>query len=268
MFPTCRRSPPLPRIGPVLRAMIVLLALIALPGNAAAQRETIQADTSDREIAIESDFTGARITVFGAVDNSRQEAANSGYYDIIMVIRGPSETVVAREKERFAGVWMNGRSAAFDHVPSYFALLSTRPLDEIADQNTLRRYGIEFNPKPQSGELAPPPDEFEKAIIDAKKRERLYVIDAFAVAFIGKSLFRGTIVLPAKVRVGGYSADVYLFRQGRLLNQHKTAITVHKAGIERQLTALAYNQPWVYGVLSVIVAVACGLAGWMLFSRN
>jgi uncharacterized protein (TIGR02186 family) len=206
--------------------------------------------------------------VFGAVDNSRQEAANSGYYDIVMVIRGPAETVVAREKQRVAGIWMNGRSEAFEQVPSFYAALSTRPLDEIADEVTLRRHSIEFNPKPKSGELSPPPDEFEKAIIEAREKERLYVIDPFAVAFIGSSLFRGTITLPAKVRVGTYVTEIYLFHQGQLLSRHKNAIHIHKVGIERQLTALAYDQPWIYGVLSVAVAVICGLLGWTLFSRN
>jgi len=257
----------------VLRFLGCLIAATLLTAAqpddpAAAERETIQTDTSDREIAIESDFTGARITVFGAVDNSKQEAANSGYYDVIMIIRGPAETVVAREKERVAGIWMNGRAASFNHVPSYYAALSTRPLDEIADENTLRRYGIEFNPKPQIGDNVPPPNEFERAIIEAKKRERLYVIDPFAVAFLGTSLFRGTVVLPAKVRVGNYSAEVYLFHQGKLLSQHNSTLRVHKAGIERQLTALAYDRPWIYGLLSVLVAVTCGLVGWTLFARN
>ena len=180
--------------------LTVMLTALALPGVAQAQRETIQADTSDRDIAIGSDFTGARITVFGAVDNSRQPAANSGYYDVIIVIRGPSETVIARAKERVAGIWVNGRSEAFEEVPSFYAALSTRPLDEIADDAALRRYGIEFNPKPQSGEASPAPDEFENAVIEAKKRERLYLIQPFSVAFLGTSLFRGTIALPTKVR--------------------------------------------------------------------
>lgn len=246
----------------------LLLMLLSWASPASAQKETIQVDTSDRVIAIESDFTGARITVFGAVDNSRQEAANSGYYDIVIVIRGPSETVVAREKERFGGMWVNGRASAFNHVPSFFAVLSTRPLDEIADDNLLRRHGIEFNPKPQHDGRAPLPDAFENAIIEAKKRDQLYIADPFAVAFLGKSLFRGTVTLPTKVKVGNYSAEVYLFQAGKLLSQHNTSLKVEKFGIERELTALAYDRPWIYGLLSVLLAVTCGLAGWTLFSRN
>jgi uncharacterized protein (TIGR02186 family) len=262
------------RIRPALIRLLLLILMLSIAPSAWAQgaaetgRESIQVDTSDREIAIESDFSGAKITVFGAVDNSRQQAANSGYYDIIIVIRGPSEDVVAREKERVVGIWVNGRSATFSHVPSFYAVLSTRPLDEIAEPGLLRRYGIEYNPKAAVGKTALPPDAFENAIIDAKKKELLYIVDPFAVAFLGKSLFRGTVTLPAKVKVGNYSAEVYLLHEGKLLNQHNSSLRVHKAGIERQLAALAYDRPWIYGLLSVAVAVACGLLGWTLFSRN
>jgi uncharacterized protein (TIGR02186 family) len=257
-----------------VRHLLLVLILLSIPplawaqGTAESGHESIQVDTSDREIAIHSDFSGAKVTVFGAVDNSRQEAANSGYYDIIIVIRGPSEDVVAREKKRVAGIWINGRSATFSHVPSFYAVLSTRPLDEIAEDSLLRRYGVDFNPKAAVGQSAPPPNAFESAIIDAKRKEQLYIVDPFAVAFLGKSLFRGTVTLPAKVKVGNYSAEVYLLREGKLLNQHNSSLRVHKAGIERQLAALAYNRPWIYGLLSVVVAVACGLLGWTLFSRN
>jgi uncharacterized protein (TIGR02186 family) len=258
---------------PALRHIVLAFAMLGLLRGGAVMaadtaRESIQMDTSDREIAIDSDFSGAKITVFGAVDNSRQEAANSGYYDIIIVIRGPSEKVVAREKERVVGIWVNGRSAAFSALPSFYAALSTRPLDEIADAGLLRRYGIEFNPKQPSGNSAPPPNEFENAVIQAKMKDQLYLVDPFAVGFLGKSLFRGTVSLPAKVKVGTYSAEVYLLHEGKLLNQHKSSLKIQRAGIERQLTALAYNRPWAYGLLSVAVAVFCGLAGWTLFSRN
>lgn len=262
------------RIRRAFARYVVLVLMALMPPLAWAQgagetgAESIQVDTSDREIAIESDFSGAKITVFGAVDNSRQLAANSGYYDIIIVIRGPSEDVVARKKERVAGIWVNGRSANFSHVPSFYAVLSTRPLDEIAEESLLRRYGIEFNPKAAVGSSAQPPNAFESAIIDAKRKDQLYIEDPFAVAFLGKSLFRGTVTLPSKVKVGNYSAEVYLLREGKLLNQHNSSLRVHKAGIERQLAALAYNRPWIYGLLSVAVAVSCGLLGWTLFSRN
>src|SRR5262245_53231252 len=51
-------------------------------------RETVQADVSTRSVAVTSSFTGTEIIVFGAVDNSRQQTAESGFYDIVIIIEG------------------------------------------------------------------------------------------------------------------------------------------------------------------------------------
>lgn len=247
--------------------VLCLTALGSASPGARAQTEAIEVDMSTHEIAIKPDFTGAEIVVFGAVDASKQSAAASGYYDVIMVIRGPAHSVVTRKKERIAGVWVNGGSEPFN-VSSFYAVLSTRPLDEIANSQTLRRYGIEFNPKPQNADSPPPPDAFEEALVRLKGQQALYVEKPFAVAFLGRSLFRGNVTLPTQVAEGQYTTQVYLLQGGKLLSRDDASLTVRKEGIERILYALAYKQPWLYGLGSVLLAVACGLLGWTLFSRS
>jgi uncharacterized protein (TIGR02186 family) len=260
------------RSGRSFRADALALLLCALcwlgPGSAAfAQSEGVEADMSAHEIAITSDFTGAEIVVFGAVDGSKQQAATSGYYDVIIVIRGPAQSVIVRKKDRVVGIWVNGSSEAFD-VSSFYAVLSTRPLDEIASKYTLRRYGIEFNPKPQNEEGPPPPDAFEEALVRIKGEQALYIEKPFAVAFLGRSLFRGNVTLPTQVAEGKYSAQIYLLQGGKLLGRDDVTLRVQKEGIERILYTLAYERPWLYGLLSVILAAACGLLGWTLFGRT
>ena len=249
-------------------AVTLYLAALAFVSNGArAQTESIEVDMSAHEIAIKSDFTGAEIVVFGAVDGSKQTAATSGYYDVIMVIRGPVHSVVTRKKERVAGVWVNGASESFN-VSSFYAVLSTRPLDEIASTQTLRWHGIEFNPKPQGADGPPAPDAFEQALVRLKGQQALYVEKPLAVTFLGRSLFRGNITLPTQVAEGEYSAQVYLLQGGKLLSRDDVSLTVRKEGIERVLYTLAYQRPWLYGLLSVVLAGTCGLLGWTLFSRN
>jgi uncharacterized protein (TIGR02186 family) len=251
-----------------LAAGVLCFAAPAVAQPAAtAPAEAVEADMSAHEIAIKSDFTGAEIVVFGAVDASKQPAAASGYYDVIMVIRGPVHSVVTRKKERVAGIWVNGPSEQFN-VSSFYAVLSTRPLDEIASAQTLRWYGIEFNPKLQNADGPTPPDAFEEALIRLKGEQALYVEKPFAVAFLGRSLFRGNVKLPAQVAEGQYSANVYLLQAGKLLSRDDVSLRVRKEGIERILYTLAFKRPWLYGVLSVLLAVVCGLLGWTLFSRN
>jgi len=252
----------------VFAACVLCLVLFAgaFPG-ARAQTETVEVDMSASEVAIKSDFTGAEIVVFGAIDASKQAAAAPAYYDVIMVIRGPMQSVVTRKKERMAGIWVNGQAETFI-VSSFYAVLSNRPLDQIANTQTLRSYGIEFNPKAQNADGRIPQDPFEDAMIRLKEQQALYVEKPSAVEFRGRSLFRGNVTLPTQVAQGRYTARVYLLRSGHLLSRDEVSLTVRKEGIERILYTLAYQRPWLYGVISVLLAVACGLLGWTLFARS
>lgn len=252
-----------------LLAMLVMLWLSA-PASLAtvwAESESVELDTSQREIAIEPDFDGAEIVIFGAVDNSRQATSASGLYDIIIVIRGPAETIVARRKERVAGIWVNGASRTFTKVPSFYGVLSSRPIYDITDKDTLDRLSIEFSPTPYD-EARSPPDDFERALIRIKERQGMYVKSPFAVLFLSRSLFRASLKLPVQVVEGTYTSQIYLFRDGRLISWDKTLLEVKKTGIERFLYTLSTDQPWAYGFIAVFAAAALGFLGWSLFSRS
>jgi len=251
----------------VVLAISCLTWMLAFAPASHAQNETVALDTSAREIAIEPDFTGAEIAVFGAVDNSKQATPTSGYYDIIIVVRGPAETVVTRRKERVAGIWVNGASRRFEKVPSFFGVLSNRRVTAIADPETLRQFDIRFDPAPLSEKPAAP-DEFERALIRLKEKQGMYVKAPLAVVFLSRSLFRATFNLPAQVLEGTYTAQIYLFHDGKLLSWDTSYLEVRKAGIERYLYTLASDQPWAYGILCVVVAILTGFLGWSLFGRN
>jgi uncharacterized protein (TIGR02186 family) len=261
-------SPPTARLRRLAAAFIAcLVALCAAAGMAGAQNESVELDTSTREIAIKPDFDGAEIVIFGAVDNSQQATSASGYYDIIIVIRGPAETITARQKQRMAGLWVNGNSRTFDKVPSFYGVLSTRPIAEVTDEDSLRRFDIEFNPTPLEESRAPP-DDFERALVRIKEQEGMYVKAPFAVVFLSRSLFRATLRMPAQIVDGTYTAQIYLFRDKKLLSWDKTLLEVKKVGLERDLYILASDNPWIYGIIAVAVAAISGFLGWSLFGRN
>lgn len=233
--------------------------------------ETVQADVSTRNVAVTSGFTGTEIVVFGAVDNSRQPGAESGYYDIVVVIEGTPSRIAVRKKSRIGGIWLNTRSSTFEGVPSYYAIWSTRPLDEIASEATMIGYEIGFDhvrmtPAGDS-ELAgsssrlPAADtgEFRKALVRLKSGSGLYVKDDFGVAFIGRSLFRANIALPANVTVGPFDTRVYLFRNEKLLSQYNVRLNLEREGIERHVHDFAFNWPLIYGMGTVLIAMSAGL---------
>ena len=71
-----------------------------------------------------------------------------------------------------------------------------------------------------------------------KQKQGLYVQEQYSVAFIGRSLFRATIELPANVTVGPFETRVYLFRDEKLLSQYTVRLNLEREGLERHLHAL------------------------------
>lgn len=238
-------------------------------------RETVQADVSSRSVAITSSFTGTEIVIFGAVDNSRQSSAESGFYDVVVVVEGTPTRLVARKKSN-VGIWLNSASITFQSVPSYYAILSTRPLDEIADPIILRDNDIGFEHVRmtpisgwETGVSTGDLEDFKSAVVRIKQRERLYVErNIGGVTFIGRSLFRTTVDLPANVPVGPLVARVHLFREGRLLHTFTSRVTLRREGLEHFLHSFAFGQPLVYGIATVLLSIAMGLAATTLFRKG
>lgn len=254
----------------LLLALMGLLAKAATPAPAPAAREEVQSDISTREIAIQSNFTGIEILLYGSIDFSQTPSPDTGNYDVIMVIRSPDEPLIGRRKERMAGIWINGPGKVYPSVPGFYAALSTRPFRAIAPDQTLKTLGIGFGNldfgRPTSGN----PDEqtFRSSVIRLKQRQRLFQEDDDGVSFVGRSLFRATVALPVNVPVGRYTSDIYLFRDGAVISRNQSTLEVNKAGFEGFVYVLAHTQPFLYGVLAVVLAVLAGLAGWYAFRRE
>ena len=63
-----------------------------------------------------------------------------------MTVTGPKQTIVERRKERMLGIWTNMGSRTFLNVPSYLAVLSNQPLDQITDADTVRQLSSSASP--------------------------------------------------------------------------------------------------------------------------
>src|SRR5689334_10746301 len=237
-------------------------------------KESVQADVSARNVAVTSSFNGIEIVIFGAVDNSQQPSAESGFYDVLIVVEGVPGRIIVRRKNNVAGLWLNTASATFDNVPSYYAIASTRPIDEITTEEFRATHGVGFQHlrfTPAFGQTQALSTEdlkdFRQAIVRLKEKQGLYIQGNFRVAFIGKSLFRATIELPANVTVGPFDTRVYLFREEKLLSQYSVRLNLEREGMERHLHRFAFGYPTLYGFVTVALAVAAGLIASTIFRK-
>jgi uncharacterized protein (TIGR02186 family) len=237
--------------------------------------ETVEADVSTRSVSITSGYTGTEIIIFGTVENSRQPSPEAGTYDVVVVVEGTPAPVVVRKKARVGGLWANASAIRFASFPSYYAIASTRPIDELAEASVLNKNEIGFGhvrmmPSGSARNMPSDADEiarFRDAVIRLKQRDRLYVTADYGVTFIGRSLFRSTLTLPPNVPVGPLTARVYLLKDGKMLSTYTSKVTMERAGLERFLHDAAYERPLLYALAAIALASLAGLAAAFAFRR-
>lgn len=247
-------------------ALTVIAAVMILAGNAAAQvtrnaprgpapaDAPLITDLSSHLIAITSSFTGTELLLFGAIDEPGE---------VIVVVRGPVSNAVVRRKGRALGLWLTERSEQYDGVPGYYAVISSKPLEELASTALLQRLQIGTDNLRFRYVGGTPPDdiaEFRKALVRQKVREGLYREAVGAIDFLGPKLFRTEIRFPSTVPVGTYRAEIYLIRDDRIVAAQSTPLFIDKHGIEQQVFDFSRQEPGVYGMVAVLFAV---LAGWV-----
>lgn len=242
------------------RALPLALAL-ALAGPVAAQ--TVVTGISTDKIALTADFTGSEILVFGAIRRDAPIPPGAAALDVIITLRGPPRTVTVRRKERRFGVWTNAAGVRVRQAPSYYAIATTRPLDEILSETEQLRWqiGLDQAVRRVGGHptLADTAD-FAEALVRLRLQDGLYERLEGGVDLAEQTLFQARFDLPTNLVEGAYATEFFLVGGKEVINSGQTTITVQKAGLGRWLFKLSQERPLAYGLLSVALALA---AGWL-----
>ncbi|HUF56261.1 MAG TPA: TIGR02186 family protein [Thermohalobaculum sp.] len=239
-----------------------LLALLLLLWPLAAEGEEVVAALSQTRVAITTGFTGSEIFVFGATKREEPAPADQ-QLDIVVAVTGPPEPVKLRKKERVAGIWINGEAVQIDSAPSLYVVATSRPFHEAMSFTDDLRYkvGLENAVRLIDAPLwVEDPDAYRQALMRIRRDEGLYFVKEGGVDIIEDTLFRATIDLPAKLTEGDYLARIFLLRDRQVLDVFHTSILVRKVGLERWIYWMATEMSWLYGLLSIAVALT---AGWL-----
>ena len=225
-------------------------------------------EVSQHDIQVRQGFTGTELLLFGAVLDPRGRAGQD--YDIVVVLKGPTEPIRLREKERFAGVWVNAESSDFRSVPSYFAVASSRPIAEIVDEKTaaIYEFGTRYIQLSPSGNInAEEERRFARGLVDLKERQGLYKEDMDGVQITQGVLYQARISLPSNVTTGTYTAETFAVSQGRVIASAESLVQVRKVGLEREVEYFSQNYGLLYGALAVTLSVLMGWGAGRVFAR-
>jgi len=237
----------------------VLTAMISLVGPAVSQ--DIVLGLSKQEIGITAFFDGSEILIFGAVKH-QSEASSEGDLDVVVTIASPRIPVTVRRKEKRLGIWVNVDALEVDLAPSFYAVATTRPFDEVVSQASDLWHQISVRQLIRAVSVpvaVENPEEFTEALVRVRENDGLYQTLSGAVILQDQTLFSTSVSLPSNLVEGTYTARIFLMNDGDVVSEYQTSIDVRKVGMERWLYNLAHERPVVYGLLSLAIAI---FAGW------
>ena len=255
-----------------IAAVLALGAILLLAAPAAAER--LVTSVSNHRVLISSNFTGTEVVVFGTIEDDETPVKRAAGYDVVVTVRGPMQTYIARRKERVLGIWANAESRQFIDVPSYLAVLSSRPTEELGPPDFLRRNRIGLvNQTFQQrigadfGDVVAQ-DPFRVAFLRVRTNEGLFHEEPTGVTFITPRLFRASVPIPGIAPTGPYQVEALLLSGGETIARETTAIEVLKTGFEELLAVSARDHGLLYGLATAFLAICTGLLANFMFRRD
>lgn len=249
----------------IIRSAACLCLGLLLLGNT----PTLVTDCSPDQVSIRGDFNGAQLLCFGAITYP-PGVRNQGSADVVVVVKGPQESIILREKQQVAGIWINADSSEFRSAPGYYAVASTKPIGTIVDDKTADIYelGLDHLQLSPAGAIdSKELQRFTKGLVDLNSRSSLYRDMPESVSIENSVLYQARINLPASVPVGNYTAETFLIIDGRVEAAEIKEITIEKIGFGRFITNLSQEYGFIYGLLAVLISVVLGWAAGYAFRK-
>ena len=247
-----------------------LALLIAAPLLLGASKPVLVPDVSARSIEIRYSFSGAQLLLFGAILYPGGRVPERPL-DIAVVVKGPVEPILVREKQQIAGIWMNADSHRFRSAPSFYAIASSRPVRDLVDERTAAIYELglrDLQLSPGGGALPDKERRFEAGLLDLRQRHGLYAEDPKGVEISQRVLYRARINIPSQVPVGTYTAETFLIDKGRVVAAATREIEIGKSGFERFVAVAARRYSFFYGLAAVLLSLGLGWFAAWLFARR
>lgn len=249
-------------------ASLGLWALSSGEAMAQSRDPVLVPEVSEHQIVLRQGFTGTLLLLYGAVLDPSGRRPDKPY-DIVVVLKGPTEPIQLREKEQLAGIWVNARSSSYRSVPSFYSMASSRSMEEIVDNNTAAIYelGLKYLQLSPTGAIDPvEQDRFSSGLVDLRMREGLYSQFDGAVTVTQGVLYHARLPIPSNVRPGRYTAETFAISEGQVLATATAEVQVRKEGFERMVTVQSQDNSFLYGMFAIFLSVLMGWGAGRLFA--
>ena len=242
----------------IKKLLISIFSIFILMGQ---MPPNIIIDENEKDIRIKPNISGTEVVLYGAMP--------SGIKDIIIEVVGPARNISLEEKRRIYGFWLGLGRADYFQVPSYYNIMSSRKISEIADQNVFDKLRLGVTNLPLgnakiSNSLTSQNifnQNLKKYMLD-KGQFNIGENEISVKSGPGKvGIFSTEFLLPSNSYQGKYYVRYFIFQNGEFLSYAENKIDLKQAGFSRIISLTATNFPLLYGILAVILS---GSLGWLI----
>jgi uncharacterized protein (TIGR02186 family) len=256
----------LPILLAILCAVCLVRSLLASETGETTSG-TLVTDATKSVIEIGLRYNGDRIDFFGTLADTEADA-------LIVKLTSPAETVKINVKGRVGPFWMNTRQYQVDNVPSMYQIQATDQLDKITTPelneelqigyDTIKsqlKYHIVKGEEEENDE-----DTVFDGLLQIKHEAELYSIDDTGRIEIKEGkLFNHYFDFPSGAKPGIYNVEYFLIKDKKLVGRASDTIHIKKVGMVAFIAQAAEEQPVVYGICAVLIALGTGLAVGFVF---
>ena len=180
------------------------------------------------------------------------------------MVRGPERETTVWRKGKIAGIWVNAESVTFTNVPSFYAVASSRPIEEAVAPATAALYRIgvgnlKFAPRPPAG-AERVPTVHRRADRGAAAGRAVYGCAPARSPFSASACSAPLSPFPPTCRPGPTSSKSSWCATSDVVGGQTTPLVVSKVGLDAAVFDFASRRRAAYGAIAVLTAV---VAGWL-----
>jgi uncharacterized protein (TIGR02186 family) len=244
-----------------------LLALLLLLAASPAGAEKLASTVSNTDVRITSSFDGTVLSLFGNIETD--SGLEAGPYNVIIVVTGPLQDRVARLKTNKFAIWTNTEQVVFHQFPSFYSVIASGKMANIASPEVLDKYAI--LPEAQAQIAAQSTgfnaQRFGEELIRLMTEENHFSVREDGVRFLSDTAYVAQVTLPSDVTNGSFLAHTLVLKDKEVVAERTEGFSVRKTGFENFLFVASKQQPLLYGIVTVILALGTGWLAGVVFRR-
>ncbi|MBI5194891.1 MAG: TIGR02186 family protein [Nitrospirae bacterium] len=246
--------------------LIFLLPCIFIFTGESSAELTIKANHN--HIKIDFFYHGSIVSVAGNADSGT---------DLIIKIASPNGHDVLKQRGKTAGfLWMNKGTVNFKNTPNLYSIYSTKKIEDLLSKEETDKYVLGYPALSRQIKMTPVSNEDEKSkwfneFVKYKESSNLYTISSSKIITTAKDGRQAYYILtswPYQAPPGNYLVTVYAVRDKKVLEKAEAKVSVEQVGIVKILAGMAKNKAALYGIISVMAALAAGFGVGLIFRKG